>query len=194
MFENAQTDVRLGLTVRFLDHRTPSSTPDGHTKASMTTTAPRGRKIRRVEPRRPVANAITQLLTDHNELQQMFTAFENTRSVNNKRFLVKRICTTVVVHAQLKEEIFYPAVEAVIPEAAPEHTALKALVAHIQSLEPLAEHVDGPIQVLAQEVNEHVTDLHNSLFPRVKASDIDLEALGNRMAQRKAELVAQHAD
>lgn len=159
----------------------------------MTTTAPRGRKTRRVEPRRPVANAITQLLVDHTELQQMFTAFENTRSVNNKRFLVQRICSAVVVHAQLKEEIFYPAVEAVLPQATPEHTTLKAMVAHIQSLEPLAEHVDGPIQVLAQEVNDHVSDLHASLFPRVEASDIDLEQLGHRMAQRKAELIADLA-
>jgi hypothetical protein len=159
----------------------------------MTTTAPRGRKTRRVETRRPVANAITQLLLDHTELQQMFTAFENTRSVNNKRFLVQRICTAVVVHAQLKEEIFYPAVEAVLPEATPEHGSMKALVAHIQSLEPVAEQVDGPIQVLAQEVNEHVSDLHAGLFPRVSASDIDLEELGHRMARRKAELIAELA-
>ncbi|MDZ4104540.1 MAG: hypothetical protein U1E12_23020 [Hydrogenophaga sp.] len=159
----------------------------------MSTNAPRGRKPRRVEPRRPVANAITQLLVDHNELQQMFTAFENTRSVNNKRFLVQRICTTVVVHARLKEEIFYPAVKAVLPQAAPQHETIKALVAHIQSLEPVAEHVDAPIQVLAQEINEHVSDLHDTLFPHVKASDIDLVELGDRMARRKAELIAQHA-
>jgi len=159
----------------------------------MTTNAPRGRQTRRAEPHRPATNAITQLLIDHSELQQMFTAFENTRSVNNKRFLVQRICTTVAVHAQVKEEIFYPAVESVLPQATPEHTTMKALVAHIQSLEPVAEQVDGPIQVLAQEVNEHVSDLHDSLFPRVKASDIDLEELGNRMARRKAELIAQHA-
>ena len=159
----------------------------------MSTNAPRGRKPRRVEPRQPVANAITQLLVDHNELQQMFTAFENTRSVNNKRFLVQRICTTVVVHARLKEEIFYPAVKAVLPQATPQHETIKALVAHIQSLEPVAEHVDAPIQVLAQEINEHVSDLHDTLFPHVKASDIDLVELGDRMARRKAELIAQHA-
>lgn len=159
----------------------------------MTPPVPRGRKTRRVEPRRPVANAITQLLVDHDELQQMFTAFENTRSVNNKRFLVQRICTTVVVHAQIKEEIFYPAVEAVVPEETPEHSTMKALVAHIQSLEPVAEQVDGPIHVLAQEVKEHVSTLHSDMFPAVKASDIDLVELGDRMARRKAELIAQHA-
>lgn len=159
----------------------------------MIPSALRGRKPRRIEPRRPVPNAITQLALDHDELQQMFTAFENTRSVNNKRFLVQRICTTVVVHAQLKEEIFYPAVESVVPQATPQHTAMKAMVAHIQSLEPVAEQVDAPIQVLAQEMKEHASTLHTSLFPQVKASDIDLVELGDRMARRKAELIAQRA-
>lgn len=159
----------------------------------MSPSPPRGRNSHRVEPRRPVTNAITQLLLDHDELRQMFTAFENTRSVNNKRFLVQRICTTVVVHAQLKEEIFYPAVKAVLPQTTPRHTTMRALVAHIQSLDPVAEHIDAPIQVLAQEVNEHVSELHTSMFPLVKASDIDLVELGDRMARRKAELIAEHA-
>ncbi|MDM7941634.1 MAG: hypothetical protein QUV35_03300 [Hydrogenophaga sp.] len=153
----------------------------------------RDRKPRRVEPSRPVSNAITQMAVDHDELQQMFTAFENTRSVNNKRFLVRRICTTLVVHAQLEEEIFFPAVESVVPQATPQHTAIKAMVAHIQSLEPVADQVDGPIQVLAQEMKEHASTLHTSLFPQVKASDIDLVELGDRMARRKAELMAQRA-
>lgn len=137
-------------------------------------------------------DAISRIAAEHAELQQMFTAFENTRSVNNKRFLVERICTTVVVDAQVKEEIFYPAVEAVMPKPAPPHDAMKALVAHIKSLEPVAELVDGPIQVLAEEVKQHVSTLHEDMLPRVKASRIDLVELGERMARRKAELIAQN--
>lgn len=138
-------------------------------------------------------DAISRIVAEHAELQQMFTAFENTRSVNNKRFLVQRICTTVVVHAQVKEEIFYPAVEAVMQQSTPQHAAMKALVAHIQSLEPVAEQIDGPIQVLAEEVNQHVSTLRENMLPQVKASRIDLVELGDRMARRKAELIARHA-
>lgn len=148
------------------------------------------RRARRAPIPPPATDAISHLAAEHAELQQMFVAFENTRSVNNKRFLVQRICATVVVHAQVKEEVFYPAVSAVAPTAAPEHGTIKALVAHIQSLEPVAEHIDGPIQVLAQEMQEHVSNLRTSLLPRVEASDIDLEELGSRMARRKAELIA----
>ena len=141
----------------------------------------------------PVPDAVTRIQAEHAELQQMFTAFENTRSVNNKRFLVRRICTTVAVHSQVKEEIFYPAVKAVMPQPTPQHGAMKAMVAHIQSLEPVAEQVDGPIQVLADEVKLHVSTLHDQMLPHIKASDIDLIELGDRMERRKAELIAQAA-
>lgn len=153
----------------------------------------RERKRHRGVANRPTPDAITRIAAEHAELQQMFTAFENTRSVTNKRFLVGRICAAVVVHAQVKEEIFYPAVEGVVPQATPQHDTMKALVAHIQSLEPVAEQVDGPIQVLAEEVNQHVSTLRENMLPQVKASRIDLVELGDRMARRKAELIAQHA-
>jgi hypothetical protein len=151
------------------------------------------RRARRAPTNRPLPDAVTHIQAGHAELQQMFIAFENTRSVNNKRFLVQRICATVVVHAQVNEEIFYPAVSAVMTQATPQHGAMKAMVAHIQSLEPVAEQVDGPIQVLADEVNQHVSTLHDQMLPHVKASDIDLVELGDRMARRKAELLAQAA-
>lgn len=150
-------------------------------------------RLRRLPSSQPVHDAVTRIQAEHAELQQMFTAFENTRSVNNKRFLVQRICTTVAVHSQVKEEIFYPAVKAVTPQPTPQHGAMKAMVAHIQSLEPVAAQVDGPIQVLADEVNLHVSTLHDQMLPHVKASDIDLVELGERMARRKAELIAQGA-
>lgn len=155
--------------------------------------ATRGRKPKRSPPLRQAPNAIALLRAAHTELQQMFTAFENTRSVNNKRFLVQRICTTVALHSQMKEEVFYPAIEAVLRRSRPEHGSMKALVTHIRSLEPVAEQVDGPIKMLAEHVNQHVSDLHDDMFPQVDASDIDLVELGDRMARRKAELIAQEA-
>ena len=131
------------------------------------------------------------LAADHRKVEEIFASFEKARGKDRKQALAEQACLELKVHTIVEEEIFYPAVESVLPHATPEHAAMKAMVAHIQSLEPVAEHVDGPIQVLAQTVNEHVSDLHTSLFPRVKASDIDLEELGHRMARRKAELIAE---
>lgn len=151
------------------------------------------RKARRGSTPQPPSDALTHIRAEHAELQQMFAAFANTRSVNNKRFLVQRICTTLVLHERVKEEVFYPAVESVRALAGPGDSTMKAMAQHIQRLEPVAELVDGPIRVLAQEVEAHVSDLHASLLPRVAASDIDLVELGHRMARRKAELIARHA-
>ena len=151
------------------------------------------RRARPSPTRQPPSDALTHIQAEQAELQQMFTAFTNTRSVNNKRFLVQRICTTLVLHERVKEEVFYPAVESVQAQAAPERSTMKAMAQRIQRLEPVAELVDGPIRVLAQEVQAHVSDLHTRLFPRVAASDIDLVELGDRMARRKAELIARHA-
>lgn len=154
--------------------------------------------VRRREPKqspasRPVPDAIARIEAELDDLQQMFTAFENTRSVNNKRFLVRRICTTVAVQAQIHAELFYPAIEAEPTPTPPEHAALQALVSHIQRLEPVAEQVDRPIEQLAQQVKRHVGTLQDVMFPRAKHSGIDLVELGDRMARRKAELIAQHA-
>lgn len=155
--------------------------------------ATRSRKPKRAAPLRPVPNAITLLKADHAELQQMFTAFENTRSVNNKRFLVQRICTSLAVHERVKDEVFYPAVESVLPRAKPEPGAMNELVVHIQSLEPVAELVDEPIMALAAHVNQHANDMQDMLFPHVRASGIDLVELGQRMSRRKAELMQPSA-
>lgn len=151
------------------------------------------RKARRGSTPQPPSDALTHIRAEHAELQQMFAAFANTRSVNNKRFLVHRICTTLVLHEQVKEEVFYPAVEQLQAQAETAHPTVKAMALRIQRLEPVADIVDGPIRVLAQKVQAHVSDLHASLFPRVAASDIDLVELGHRMARRKAELIARPA-
>jgi hypothetical protein len=123
----------------------------------------------------------------------MFKAFENTRSVANKRFLVQHICTSVAVQAQVQAELFYPAIKADPPQLEPEHTALNALISHIQRLEPVSDQVDQPIDQLARQIKVHVSTVREVVFPTAQNSGVDLVELGERMARRKAELIAQQA-
>ena len=68
-------------------------------------------------------DAIALLKADHAAVSQMFAEYEKTRSIANKKVLVAKICTALTVHAQIEEEIFYPAVKAelkdklLVPEA-----------------------------------------------------------------------------
>jgi hemerythrin superfamily protein len=141
-------------------------------------------------------DAITQLKADHAKVSGLFTEYDKARSTTRKKALVADICTELSVHAQIEEEIFYPEVKAalkdheLVPEATVEHASLKELIAQIETIEPDGEMYDAKVQVLSEYVKHHVKEEQNEMFPKVKASSLDLVELGARMATRKAKLLA----
>lgn len=144
-------------------------------------------------------DAIALLKADHETVSQLFAEFEKTRSVPNKKALVAEICTALSVHAQIEEEIFYPAVKTalkdklLVPEATVEHASLKDLIAQLEGVEPDGEMYDAKVKVLSEYVKHHVKEEQNEMFPKVKSSSLDIVELGSRMAARKEELLAQAA-
>ena len=80
-----------------------------------------------------------------------------------------------------------------MPEATVEHASLKDLIAQIEAVEPGGEMYDAKVKVLAEYVKHHVKEEQNEMFPKVKASSLDLLELGSRMAARKADLLAMRA-
>ena len=144
-------------------------------------------------------DAIAMLKADHTAVSAMFAEYEKTRSVPKKKALVAEICTALSVHAQIEEEIFYPAVKAalkdklLVPEATVEHTSVKDLIAQIEGLEPDGEMYDAKVKVLSEYVKHHVKEEQNEMFPKAKSSSLDMDDLGAQMAARKDELLAQAA-
>jgi len=144
-------------------------------------------------------DAIALLKADHEAVSQLFAEYEKTRSVSNKKALVAEICTALSVHAQIEEEIFYPAVKnalkdkLLVPEANVEHAGIKDLIAQLEGIEPDGEMYDAKVKVLSEYVKHHVKEEHNEMFPKAKASSLDMLELGARMAARKEDLMAQPA-
>lgn len=144
-------------------------------------------------------DAIALLKADHEAVSHLFAEYEKTRSVPNKEALVAEICTVLGVHAQIEEEIFYPAVKAalkdklLVPEATVEHAGVKELIAQLEGVEPDGEMYDAKVKVLSEYVKHHVKEEQNEMFPKVKASSLDLVELGSRMAARKDDLLAHAA-
>lgn len=140
--------------------------------------------------------AIRLLRADHKLVNELFDKFESTRSADKKQALALEICQELTVHAQIEEEIFYPAIEKVlkdkslVPEAKVEHETLKYLIAQIQSEQPGSELYDAKVKVLSEYVKHHVKEEQNEIFPKVKESKLDLIELGARLAERKEELKA----
>lgn len=61
-------------------------------------------------------------------------------------------------------------------------------------MEPGEELYDAKLKVLQEQILHHVEEEEGELFPQVEASELDLEALGKKMAERKAALLKQVAD
>lgn len=152
-------------------------------------------------PSRPATarapDAIALLRADHQRVAELFDQFEKTRSASRKRSLVDTICQELGVHAQIEEEIFYPAFKealrdkALVPEARVEHATLKALMAQVQDMTPEGEAFDAHVKVMAEYVKHHVKEEQGEMFRKARASaKLDLKALGQALRERKQALMA----
>ena len=143
------------------------------------------------------ADAIALLQKDHNEVAQLFAAYEGLADNVKKKSVAEKICLALKVHMQIEEEIFYPAchehvgdAEDLLAEAKVEHETLKELIAKIEKAKPGSEEFDAEVKVLGEYVKHHVKEEQNELFPKVRKSELDLNEVGEQLAARKEELQA----
>ena len=143
------------------------------------------------------ADATTLLRRDHEAVSALFEQYEKARSSAKKFDLVQEICEELTIHAQVEEEIFYPAVRKAIKdddlldEAEVEHASLKKLIAEVEGKDiDSVPMFDAKITVLSEYVKHHVKEEQNEMFPKAKKSGLDLKALGAELAARKEELKA----
>ena len=141
-------------------------------------------------------DAVALLRADHKRVAALYEQYENTRSQAKKKALVATICQELSIHAQVEEEIFYPAVKAalkdkeLIPEATVEHASLKELIAQVKDKEPDGEMFDAKIKVMSEYTKHHVKEEQTEMFPKAQKTKLDMKSLGARIAARKEELLA----
>jgi len=144
-------------------------------------------------------DAIKLLTQDHREVEALFEKFEKASRDGTKEKLARQICTELKIHTMIEEEIFYPALRGKIDdddldEAMVEHDGAKVLVNDIEAGEPDDRFYDAKVKVLQEEVEHHVREeekQQGNIFSQARKADVDLEALGEQMAARKAELMQQ---
>lgn len=124
------------------------------------------------------------------------------RRAEKKRMeLLSKITQALEVRTQIENEIFYPAFKKagensddakMFFEAREEHRAVGDLVLpDINKTAPGPEEFSGRAKVLKELVEHHVHEEEHEMFPRAKKlmSKDELEALGEQLEQRKAELM-----
>lgn len=145
-------------------------------------------------------DAIALLKQDHRTVEELFKKFEKASGDGRKQSIAEEICLDLSVHAQIEEEIFYPACEGkvdedLLKESYVEHDGAKVLIAEIEGGKPGDSYYDAKVTVLAEQIKHHVHEEEaflKGLFAQARRSDLDLDALGAELAARKEELQAAY--
>jgi hemerythrin superfamily protein len=146
-------------------------------------------------------DAIALLKQDHRTVEDLFEQFEKASGEGRKRTLAEKICMELSIHATIEEEIFYPACEGkvdedLLKESYVEHDAAKLLIAEIEAgSEKNDEFFDSKVKVLQEEIEHHVEEEEKrmeGLFAQARKAELDMEALGQQLAQRKIELTESY--
>jgi hemerythrin-like domain-containing protein len=151
-------------------------------------------------------DACDLLDADHRAVKRMFKEYEELtnsrgRSIAQKKIdLARQICHELTVHAQIEEELFYPALREVLKdtdmlaEAEVEHQSAKDLIAQIEGMGDADEMFDAKVKVLGEYVDHHIKEERNEIFPKARsARKLDLVGMRDEMMTRKEELMGEMA-
>lgn len=143
---------------------------------------------------------IDLLKADHREVEQLFADFEKAEGNPKKQAaLASEIGQALTIHAEIEENLLYPVVLKLLDEegadltceATVEHGSLRGLITAMNGNDTSRAMVRAHVTVLKEYVQHHVKEEENELFPRVKALDLDLEAMADEALALKEQLMAQ---
>jgi hypothetical protein len=145
-------------------------------------------------------DAIALLKADHRTVEALFEKFEGAKGDGAKEKIARQICLELTVHAQIEEEIFYPACEGkieedLLKEAYVEHDGAKVLIAEIEAGGPDDDFYDAKVKVLSEQIEHHVEEEEmrmEGMFSQARKAGLDMDALGEQLRVRKEELVATY--
>jgi len=141
----------------------------------------------------PEKHAISILKKDHDTVKELFDRFERTDLPAEKENIIAKAVMELKIHATIEEEIFYPTVRKevgtdIMNEADEEHHVARVLIAELDGKGGGGSHRNAKFTVLAESVRHHIKEEENEMLPKAKALDIDFQALGQQMLDRKKEL------
>jgi hemerythrin superfamily protein len=148
-----------------------------------------------------MAKATQILRQDHKKVEGLFNKFQQAKGVDAKRRFATQAMNELEVHAQIEEEIFYPAVKKAIEEsdlveeAKQEHQEAKSLISQLKKMKGqnngAGDEFEEKFAELVEAIQHHVEEEEGEMFPKVEDSELDLAELGADMAERKRELLKE---
>jgi iron-sulfur cluster repair protein YtfE (RIC family) len=145
--------------------------------------------------------ALDLLEQDHRNVERLFEEYDAAGDAPDlKKALFERLRQELEIHAQIEEQVFYPALRDVQPPDAPhpvaealrEHQDVKDLLEEIAGLDPEEAGFDDRMSELRKNVIRHVDEEESELFEEAREHfPADrLEDMGARMEALKKSLQA----
>lgn len=134
---------------------------------------------------------------DHTHVLAAFHRYRTDAPKWRKAALVNTICAAPEIHAQLEEEVFYPALPTARPTAialdksVPEHNKMRESIPKLHTMAVDTSAYDDAFMQLIREVIHHVVDEETILLPMTEDMlAADLRKSGTQMKMRRLRLVA----
>ncbi len=162
------TRVRLSQTLDALQSRL---SPRERIQAATDSAREMGGRFMQSATHAMTPGITTMIRMDHMHVLALFRRFRPSTSMSRKEALVQSACLALDVHAQLEEEIFYPALRAVVGQnevldrSEPEHNEMRNLIAALRSMEVGGPSFDDTFRMLMRTVLHHVADEETVLLP-----------------------------
>ena len=143
-------------------------------------------------------SATDMIRADHTRVVAAFHRYKADSRPAKKQAIASMICASLLVHARIEEEIFYPAMReagsTLLDELEPEHEEMRTLIAQLKGMEPTDPQFDLTFMELMRDVMHHVADEETMLLTNAESVLGDrLGELGARMMKRRLELMAPQA-
>src|SRR3954468_21473424 len=152
-------------------------------------------------------DVIAVLTHDHREVQGFFAELEKTHDGSDPKLrkdLVDKMTIELVRHSVAEEQFLYPAVRRHVPggdELADreirEHAQVERTLKELEDMQPTDAPFETSVSRLIEEVNAHITEEEQTLFPRLQSacSADELADLGKKVtAVKKIAPTRPHPD
>jgi hypothetical protein len=142
---------------------------------------------------------LDQLKEDHKRAKKAFRDFARLDPQDEEacEALVNQTLLELAVHAELEEDLFYPAArnaladEGLIDEAEVEHMTFRMLMEQLQNMEPSDEKFAATFTVLGEYLKHHIKEEEGEIFPGLSRARMNWRSLRDDMRQLRQERLAE---
>jgi iron-sulfur cluster repair protein YtfE (RIC family) len=143
-------------------------------------------------------NILDLLKKDHEKVAKMLEKLADTteNAIKTREEIFAKLAAELSSHEKFEEEVFYPQIknktenaetEDLVDEAYQEHHVVDVLLAEMKSLSVDQETWTAKLTVLKENIEHHVDEEENALFPKAKKilNSEELQEMGAQYVQAK---------